>query len=72
MIKIATMSLIPTHLLNALIYDLPNPKAYRSSFEVYGMTSTVFVDTMGFTLWLLAVYFFLLIIYFIFKCVKPI
>lgn len=58
MIKIAQLNLIPTDGINEQLYELKEDQhvPYNSKFAQYEYTTTLFVENMGFALWLIALY----------------
>ena len=51
-ISIATLDLLPTNLLNEMIYYLPDMDPYNLNFSMYDYDTTIFVDNMDCNLWI--------------------
>ena len=55
LIKVATFDLIPTELIDELLWYFPEGDAFSLSFETAGLESTLLLENIGFIFYMIAV-----------------
>ena len=63
LIKVATFDLIPTELIDDLLWYFPEGEAYSLSFETVGLDSTLFLKNIGFILYMIELHVVFVIIH---------
>ena len=63
MIELAQFDIIPTDLVDDLIYYFPECEPFSDNFETVGVESIYMLDNIGFILWLIALIFCLVILH---------
>ena len=63
MVKITTFDIIPVHLIEDYMYYFPNGDPYNLNFEQSGIESKLFLENIGFILWIIIAHVFLLLIH---------
>ena len=63
MVTLATFDLFPTHLLEEKMYYFPDGGAFNLNFETAGIESELFLENIGFILWILMAHLLLALIH---------